>query len=356
GYYGSYGPVLSTAQPDALTRWDDGVHWLDLVRVLGQPAPYWPYQLRIPKLMAAWEPGAPPVTYAAISDVDNTPLLRLATALPQDSPAHKVLLHLASVIQLGSTNGALRDLEVLAERQRRGIVSGRLRSAIMVVAARPMRFPEFSNETLDEQHRRAGWLEVLARTDQLSAECVRIADTWDGGKKLPFSNSEIIDPTTEYGAEWAARLEPMERTAEFAIIDPDRCATLTDPATDAPVVRRSDDLLVTLVPQRLAATTPLAEVILDSPIWVRTKDGTLYPAPKDSYYGLSWGEYGGSGPGSLALLIHRLLDDITAPGADGTDGAPVGLEKLIETDWPRGPVLTRRQLETARNSHPHTEE
>lgn len=85
-------------------------------------------------------------------------------------------------------------------------------------------------------------------------------------------------------------------------------------------------------------------------------DGRLYPAPKDSYFGLSWG-YGGSGPGSLALLIHRLLEDgITARGADNATGAPAGLEELTQIDWPRGTVFTRAQLEAARDGRPYTEE
>lgn len=97
--------------------------------------------------------------------------------------------------------------------------------------------------------------------------------------------------------------------------------------TGAPVVLFEDGRLLTAVPQRLPATSELAELILDDPIWVRTGDGTLYLAPKDPCFGLSWG-YGGSGPGSLALLIHRLLDDITAEPGHGNDRTPNGLEEL----------------------------
>jgi hypothetical protein len=89
---------------------------------------------------------------------------------------------------------------------------------------------------------------------------------------------------------------------------------------------------------------------------VRTEDGTLYPAPKDKYYGLSWGSYAGSGQGSLALLISRLLEDINARGADSLAGAPDGLEKLTQMDWPPGTVLTRAQLEAARDGRPYAEE
>jgi hypothetical protein len=79
------------------------------------------------------------------------------------------------------------------------------------------------------------------------------------------------------------------------------------------------------------------------------------PAAGQSRWGLSWG-YPGSGPGSLALLISRLLDDINAPGADNATGAPAGLEKLTQTKWPRGTVLTRAQREVARSGRPPAEE
>lgn len=225
-----------------------------------------------------------------------------------------------------------------------------------VVAAHPLPVPETDREAVSEERRHGGWLEILARTDRLAAECVRLVDRWDGCRDFPFSRPDRIDPTTEYGAEWAARLERVERNAAFAIIDRDgRCETLIDPETEALVVRKPDGLLLATIPQSVPNFGPLAEVIFDRPIWVRTEDGSLYPAPKDSYWGLNWG-YPGSGPGSLALLIYRLLDDINARGADNATGAPAGLEELTQIDWPRGTVFTRAQLEAARDGRPYAEE
>ncbi|MDQ3760321.1 MAG: hypothetical protein M3460_01040 [Actinomycetota bacterium] len=60
--------------------------------------------------------------------------------------------------------------------------------------------------------------------------------------------------------------------------------------------------------------------------------------------------------GSLALLIHRLLDDINARGADNATGAPPVLEELTQIKWPRGTVFTRAQLEAARDGRPYAEE
>jgi hypothetical protein len=80
---------------------------------------------------------------------------------------------------------------------------------------------------------------------------------------------------------------PGPRTAGFDQLDPRQAAveTLTDPETDALAVRREDGTVLAAVPQRLPATSPLAELILDRPVWVRTADGTLYLAPKDAYWG-----------------------------------------------------------------------
>ncbi|MGH3775173.1 MAG: hypothetical protein ACRDRR_05455 [Pseudonocardiaceae bacterium] len=350
-------PELSTAQPDNLTEWSGfGATWTDLVRVLGQPAPYWPLMLRIPTLISAWKPGAPPATYPTIPEVDTTPFLRLAATLPQNSPAHEVLLHLARVAQQSSTISALGELRTLAECEQRSIDYGRHNGDVTVVAAHPLPIPKVDREAVSEQDRRGGWLEILARTDRLAAECVRQAKMWDGGRDFPFSNPEQINPNTEYGAEWSARLEPIERTAAFELIDPDGSReTLTDPETGAIVAREPNGLLLATIPQQLPTFGPLADVIFDRPIWVRTEDGRLYPAPKDSYWGLNWG-YPGSGPGSLALLISRLLDNVTARGADNAAGAPAGLEELTQTRWPRGTVFTRAQLEAAHDGRPYTEE
>ncbi|MGH3172127.1 MAG: hypothetical protein ACRDN0_40510, partial [Trebonia sp.] len=136
-------------------------------------------------------------------------------------------------------------------------------------------------------------------------------------------------------------LDPRQEAAEI----------LTDPETDAPVIRKEGGTLLAAAPHRLPTTSPLMELILDYPIWIRTEDGTLYLAPQHHYFGIGWG-YGGSGPGSLALLIDRLLDDIAAPAADDINGAAPGLEELTQVKWPQGTVLTRADLEEARRGNP----
>lgn len=163
-----FGPGLSTAQPNHLTeRTDSGMEWADLARVLGHPAPYWPFMLRIPRLIAAWKPGAPPVTYPTIPEVDTTPLLRLAATVPESSPAHDVLLHLARIAQHRSTTSTLEDLRTLDECEQRSIKYGRHNGDVTVVAAHPLPVPEADREAVSEERRRGGWLEILTRTDRL---------------------------------------------------------------------------------------------------------------------------------------------------------------------------------------------
>jgi hypothetical protein len=69
--------------------------------------------------------------------------------------------------------------------------------------------------------------------------------------------------------------------------------------------------------------------------------------------GNSWG-YIGTGPRLLAMLIQRLLGDITARAPTVAPGvrAAGGLEDLTVQPWPRGTVFTRQQLVDARDGKP----
>ncbi|MBO0880990.1 MAG: hypothetical protein J2P17_11730, partial [Mycobacterium sp.] len=255
------------------------------------------------------------------------------------------MMHTAQAIQRAAVATESPGIKRIHAR----IDQGRLTAEQITVAATPM--PACEPEDVPETTLRIGWREVLHREDWLAFECVNILHAKNGGKNLPHAYTIEIEHTAA-GEEFLARLEPTPRRAEFAILDPDRTATpMFDPLTDTPVIiNRSDARILALAPERLPATSPLAEIILDNTIWVRTQDGTLYPAPRNSTYGLSWG-YGGGGPRTLAALIVQLLDDITAPGAKPNTDEPLphDLLRLLEHKWPNGTVLTRARLETACN-------
>jgi hypothetical protein len=344
--FGHDGQALWAMLPGAPREGMYEIQWSQLSRVLSQPVPFWPYALRVPELLKAWQPGSATAVAAPITDLDMFPVLRLAAIEEQGSPAQRVLLNLAQTWQSRAAGSAEQDLEIVRNSAKPGTTT---------IAANPVEVQETSITDLEESVRRGGWLEVLSRQDNLAAACVRQKIMWDGGRDFPSSNPETIDPHSGHGQEWAQRLVPAPRTAAIEALDSRHLATavLVDPETDAAVIRDEHGKLHAAIPQRLPATSSLAELILDHPIWVRTQDGTLYPAPKDHYFGLNWG-YSGSGPGALAVLADRLLTDINAVAADTINGAPEGLAQLMRKKWPMGTVLTRLQLETARDAPPGT--
>jgi hypothetical protein len=229
--------------------------------------PYWPYALRDPDLIEAWEPGTAPVIAPARTDLTTGPLLRMAAMLDQEHATNRTLMNLVRVDQDRATRDALQDLELATANVQRW--TDRHQRSILVVAAEPLVIGDLNadSDDVDDTVRRIGWIELLGRTDPSSWACVRQALAWDGGKHFPFSSPEEIDPESTAGRERVARLEPAKaRTAEFACIDRGGAGdALVDPLTGAPAVRLPDGV-VTVVPQRLPTSSPLAEVILGRPV------------------------------------------------------------------------------------------
>ena len=318
--------------------------WTDLARVLGAPAPWWPAGLRRLADMALWKPGARPAVIRPVPEADTTPLLQLAAAEPDGSNSEATLLHLARHIQARSDKWTWRDIEDIDVWGDRDAIA---------VAATPAPATGEPAE-LDEAVRRDGWLTILGQADSLAIQAVRVALQNDGGRDFPFSTVAQFssDDGSELAAEFAARLEPCERTAAFALFSDDMIAeTLTDPQTGLPAARSRGGTLHAAVSQRLPATAPLAEVTLDHgyTVWIRTADGNLWLAPEQSGTGLAWG-YSGGGPLALAILLGLLLDDINAAAPSGYRGyaQPPGLLAGTQGGWRTGCTLTRADLEAAR--------
>ena len=320
--------------------------WIELASVLGQPLPWWPLSLRDKRLLLDWKPSTDSVTAMAVPALDTGALLMMASTYPETHPASRVLVNLARLAHAQAATSSEQLVEMVEEAN--------LPDGVLRIAARPLSVPEADLNDLDPTQRRAGWLDLLARSDDLAHRCVREVTNWDAGADLPYSNPQHIEGIeSTWALKWTERLIPTQRTAAFELLAPagEPGDALVDPDTDAPVWRSSDDDYTAAMPQRLPATAPLAELILDGPVWIRTADGKIYPAPRDSYYGISWG-YGGSGPGSLALLVNALLDDINAQAPAEINGAPEGLEALLSRKLPDRTVLTRAQLEAARRGEP----
>lgn len=344
--FGVRGPSLSVHDESGRAIGADEPVWPELALVLGGRAPYWPYGLRDGAAMRRWRPGVPAVPVAAAVDAfDPVPLLRLAATLPAADTAHTVLIALAQYAQHRACQDAASTIDM---------ITGDSNMAPWVeLAATSLQVPEPDDP--GEVVWRDGWLTIAARTDTLAHQAVSEVRKSRHSMWLPYTAAEYLDPATGLGAEWAARLRPTSPYAGFEVLydhlgaDEQDTITdyLTDPATDAPAVRLASRKLLAAVPHRLPVSSPLAAVTVGTPIWVRLADGIVHLAPRRDAPGIGWG-YSGGGTSALALLITRLLDDITAPAADRVRGGAPGLEELLHTPWPDGTTFTRAELDAAR--------
>ncbi|MGI5330919.1 helix-turn-helix transcriptional regulator [Actinomadura nitritigenes] len=352
GQFTTWGPDLRAVDAAAPER-IYSPRWEDLARAIGAPAPFWPTGLIQPEAMARWTPGTPPLDLTPRHpELDTAPLLRLHSTSPDDSTAARATLHLARAIDAQAAQAARVDIGLLNKSGDRQHIA---------LAATVLEGPHADDP--DEAVLRDGWSQILTRTDMLAHDCVELASQWDGGRYFPFSVTTRL--RLEHSPEaraWKQRLQrvedgatdqPIEPTAAMIRLARDARAYFTDPATDLPAAFDLDGVLRAAVPQRLPATTPLAEVILrDRKVWIRTADRALYLAPEQSGCGLSWG-YSGSGPVTLAHLLDLLLDDINATAPhhvpSSEDPVPEGLMKLTaNTPRDEGATYTRGELLAAR--------
>jgi len=100
------------------------------------------------------------------------------------------------------------DLKILAERLADGTISEK--EIVLAADAAPSTHEGWTEA--DEPLARAGWREVLARSDRLAEQCVRIVREWDGGTLWPYAHTITI-PQTTTGAEFIARLQPAPQRA-----------------------------------------------------------------------------------------------------------------------------------------------
>lgn len=346
--FGHDGPALSTVLPDGDEDWEGlGARWTDLARVLGQAPPYWPSNLRRAELIEAWRPGAAPVTAMARSTSINTAILLVtASTVADGSAVQRVLVHLAREVHHRAAIGTDTQLQTLARHTARARVADPV-----VVAARPLEVPEPGEDGLDEPARRAAWQELLDRDDELALACVHEVGKFDGGADFPYGAVTWVSPASSpWAAEWAQRLQPAEWTVAHRRLarDAERAVPLRDPVTGVPAVRDRGGEVAVVAPVQLPGAAPVAQVALEGPVWIRTADKRVYPAPQRVGCGFGWG-YDGTGPATLALLLQRLLDEVTAPAlhiTDLDDTIPRGLEKVL-IDAADGQVLDRAEMQAA---------
>lgn len=338
------------------------VTWGQLAAVLGTAPPWFHWALRDQDAMEAWKPGDPPaIVPADHMDVPARHLVELAADEPDGSPVAAACLWLAREARARARKEALDDIERVRDAASRpGSDSAHVHVA--VVPAPALRSDE---DEPGETVMRAAWSQITERRDTLAWQVAQLALRWDGGRAWPGGESAELEPkSSPAAAEWTARLKPapagqpptvLERLLLEHVSSVDHGELLHDDASGFPALRRTDHLgkvtVFASVPQRIATTSPLAEVTFGGhTVWVRTENGRLWLAPEMPGAGLSWG-YSGGGPLALALLLDRLLDDITAPPVQPADTGPVndGLFSLVESA-PQDDVTTykRAQLLAAR--------
>jgi len=309
------------------------VRWRQLADVLGDRAPWFHPALRDRDTICAWQPGDPPaIVPASHVELSAQPLLELAADEPDGSPAGAACLWLARYLRHSDAEYAQRDIDQI----RSAAADSKSDCAYVHIAAIPAPLLRPAEEPPDEMVLRAGWLQIVERRDVLAAAAARVVQAWDGGKAWPVGQIAEFDPAScTAAAEWTARLRPspavqpptvLERQLLGHITSVDSAELLHDDTSGCAAVLRTDQMgeatVYASVPQRIGTLALLAEVILSgNTVWVRTSDGGLWLAPSLPGRGLSWG-YSGGGPDALAVLLDRLLDDITGQPVAGYDTPP----------------------------------
>ncbi len=325
--------------------------WEDVARAIGMPLPYWPINMRDPQEMLRWRPGSQTVCAQAQHELNVGPLFQLAAAYPDDHPTSRTLRELAHVVAHRAYVEAARNLENWDDYEKS-------LARDVVFAAKPLSMPDPHDHPLLQEIRESGWAEVLQRTDTLAEQCISAARQWDGGEGFPFSGVVHLEPddgTSTIRVNWASRLIDAPRDARYRVLSSrPEGRTLQDPSTGLPVLELPGKAIITAVPKHLPTTSPLASIIFDQTVWIRTEDGQLFLAPAQWDGGNTWG-YSGTGPTILAHLLNRLLDDIAAlaPSTEvlGSSTTP-GLDAFTEIEWSHGTVITRQELEEARTARP----
>lgn len=362
------GPVLVTNRST-----DESALWRDYARVIGQPAPYWPYGLADPELIRAWRPGHQAVTAVPTMEHDMTPLIELAGRYPCDSAMHRVMTCLYRWAVYNAAEPSRSAVECMDNPLFQGLYgTNRL---VLAATAEEVGKPDNLVDTFGVPAVRAVVSELLDRRDPLAEDVVACLHMGGLDQYFPHARPEHYVPAGARAAQnsprqasvvveqWLAQLEEVPvyladaRFGYWRLMRQsgfDRVARrFVDRAKDAPVVEVVDErgevrAYQALVPRRLPATSPLAEWIVDGDgdySWVRTQDGTLYPAPVGNR-DVCWGH-----DGFIAPLVERLLDDINAEPLDrAIEPSHNRLTPLTQRQVPSGTVFTRAELEDARRT------
>ncbi|MFJ8047369.1 hypothetical protein [Streptomyces luteogriseus] len=366
--YNLYGPVLMAVDRDRPDfSYEPG--WSETAAHIGTQVPWWPSELRRREHLTAWRPGDAPAPVEVVTWPSWEPLYELARTEPEGSPVRGACFTIGHEMRTRAAESAEDEVaHVLdgrtAYKSRSVSAEARAERAAMVLPAVPDTADPGLSESVPSDVVALGLADMCSRTDEQAVECLEHVSMWSG-EDLPFGGSFRITRShvSRTGAEWINRLRPVRPTAvhQLWVEDGDPIVgTFIDPVTGSPVVafkgryRHQADREISYfgrAPKQLPTGSVLKEVILDDPVWVRTTDGVLYPAPCMDAPGLSWG-YSGSGPTTLAECVGRLLDDGASHAVtyDTAHNYEPALEAFFEGKHKSGTRISRRKLERIRTS------
>jgi hypothetical protein len=322
--------------------------------------------------MLAWRPENQPVTAVPTMDHDMTPLIQLAGRYSCDTAMHQVLTCLYRWAVFNAAEPSRSAVQCQADPIFRGLHN----TNRMVLAAlaedidKPAPLDTFGTSTV-----RAVFRELLDRRDPLAETVVACLHMGGLDRYFPHARPEHYVPAGTARAQdyphlasatvhqWLPQLDevpsylPDARFGYWRLMRESGRQRIArrfiDRASDTPVVEIVDERgqvheYQALVPRRLPATSRLAEWIVDADgdkSWIRTEDGTLYPAPVGNR-DVCWGH-----DGFIAPLVERLLDDINAEPLDQAIAPSHNqLTPLTQRKVPNGTVFTRAELQDARNT------
>lgn len=334
--------------------------WSEVAAHIGGPVPWWPSALQRRELLVAWTPGQQPEAVEVLTERRWESLYDMALREAEATPVRVACFSIGYEIREQAVGFVEREIAQLTSSDSSEPADWAAERASLTIPVFPPRDDPGQRETGSLETIREGVAQLWRRTDDLAVECLHEIISWSD-RYAPFGDAFSVASgreTTDAGREWIRRLRDVEPTAIHRAMGQNRgeiTGTLIDPATGSPVVAEKSYSLSrqavetsyhSYAPRHLPAGSVIDEVILDEPVWVRTVDGTLYPLPPLGEADASFA-YSGSGPGALARVIGRLLDDGSAHTLADSDGEP-NLRAFLETDRPSGTCLSRRRLEEVR--------
>lgn len=341
--------------------------WSDLAAHLGTPAPWWPAELRRAEHLTSWSPGQPVASVDVVTWPSWEPLYDMALRQARNTPLRVACFSIGHEIRSRAVASADAEIAHMGHLDNDNVpphfsVRQAAERAGMTIPAVPTHTDPGQVETGTDEEIREGVAHLWRHADDLAVECLNQISMWTD-EYMPFGGIFTVATVeaTSAGREWIRRVRKTAPTAIHRVWHTgDVTGSFVDPVTGSPVTtedgdyqfRPTDEVTFhSYAPRRLPAGSRITEVILDDPVWVRTQDGTLYPAPVMEAPGLSWG-YSGGGPGTLADLVGRLLDDGAAHAITSSDGSTrateTNLRAFFQRKHPRGTRLPRRVLENVR--------